>query len=121
MSVYGEVEVKKRQYVKTHQRAGSKVKGYYRTVTVREQRRWDLKGTKPELRTAIIYIKRRSAAPKVRHKRISTRVFLRKPKKWIDRYELKAPQADSTFCPICGRRLYYNHGHGICSVHGVVF
>ena len=88
LSVYGVVEVKKRQLVKVKS-PRYKVKRYYRTIRKREQRRWDLKGTKPELWRAVRYIKRRRAAPKVRHKRISARTFLRNPDKWIDIYEME--------------------------------
>ncbi|KUO41360.1 MAG: hypothetical protein AVW06_04560 [Hadesarchaea archaeon DG-33-1] len=89
ISVYGVVTFKKRTRVKSYWRAGTKVKSHYRTTTATEQRRWDLKGTKPELWAAVRYIKRRRAAPKVRHKRISARTFLRNPDKWIDIYEME--------------------------------
>jgi hypothetical protein len=121
VSVYGEVEGKKRQHVKSHWRAGSKVRGYYRTVTVWEQRRWDLKGTKADLKKAITYIKRKRAAPKVRHKRISARTFLSNPEKWISGFMLEAPEARSPFCPICNRRLRLTKGRLRCPVHGVIY
>jgi hypothetical protein len=88
VSVYGRARVKKRRLVITkHPRY--KVKHYYRTVTVWEERRWDLQGAGRELWKAVAYIKRRKASPKIRHQRINARTFLMNPDKWIDEYEME--------------------------------
>ena len=120
--MYGEVEARKVQRVKSYTRkSGIKVRSYRRTTTVREQRRWDLRGTGHELYKAVKKIKERRYAPKVRRKRIRARTFLRHPEKWSDIYDLDAPKADSPHCPICGRKLRWSRGRGICPVHGVVY
>lgn len=95
VSVYGEVEARRRQRVKSHMRAGHKVRAYKRTITTREQRRWDLKGSKHDLGRAVAHIKRTRAAPKVRHKRIRASTFLKRPEKWTDRWELGEPKAQT--------------------------
>jgi hypothetical protein len=94
VSVYGEVEARKVQRVKSYTRkSGIKVRSYRRTITVREQRRWDLRGTRHDLGRAVAHIKRTRAAPKVRHKRIRARTFLKRPEKWSDKWELEYPRA----------------------------
>jgi len=120
ISVYGQVTARKVQRVKAHTRAGVKVRSYRRTVTVREQRRWDFKGSRRDLGRAVAHVKRTRAAPKIRHKRIRADTFLKRPEKWSDRWELEAPDVDSPNCSICGRRCTMRGGRLYCPRHGRV-
>lgn len=72
ISVYGEVLIRKGYHVKPHWRGGTYVRGYNRRSKF-EQRRWDLRGTKSELRKAVAKIKANRWAPKVEHKSLRAR------------------------------------------------
>lgn len=84
VSVYGEVIVEKRQRVKSYVRAGRPVRGYTRKVVRREERRWDFKGSKEDVRRAVKRVGRFGVAPRRKHLKVRAETYLREPKKWED-------------------------------------
>jgi hypothetical protein len=99
ISVYGQVPVAKRQRVRPKSpRYSEKVrkKGYVRIIKYKEQRRWDLIGTKPQLRRAMRKILLSKAAPRRKHLRIRADTYLLHPEKWEVEGELEYPKRGDT-------------------------
>jgi hypothetical protein len=85
ISVYGEMQVTRRQRIRPKSlRYSEKVRkrGYVRTTRYMEPRRWDVTGTKAELRAVRRRLLVTRAAPKRKHLKINAATFLRNPEKW---------------------------------------